>query len=180
MGISPPDSARLRFRRHAPEDEAVVARLWMDAAVTRFITRAPLTRGMIAPRMNWHAGHWSRFGFGYWVVEERVTGRFVGEVGFLDIDRGIEPPIERAPELGWVSPAAQGMGHATEAALAALAWGEAAFGWRRAICLIAPGNAASIRVAGKAGFRETARGICDKGATLIFERMTRDRTLSGD
>jgi RimJ/RimL family protein N-acetyltransferase len=61
-------------------------------------------------------------GFGYWVIEDKATGRFVGEVGFADYKRDMESPVKEAPEIGWVLAAdAHGSGYATEAARAAIA-----------------------------------------------------------
>jgi hypothetical protein len=34
-----------------------------------------------------YIGHWALMGFGYWVIEEKATGEFVGDVGFADFKR---------------------------------------------------------------------------------------------
>ena len=60
--------------------------------------------------------------------------------------------------LGWVLAAeAHGKGYASEALAAICAWGRGHFGEHRCACIIAPENAASIRVAAKAGFRLSGR-----------------------
>jgi RimJ/RimL family protein N-acetyltransferase len=60
-------------------------------------------------------------GFGFWVVREKSTGRFVGEVGLANFRRDIEPSLGESKEAGWVlSPWAHGKGFATEAVRAAL------------------------------------------------------------
>jgi RimJ/RimL family protein N-acetyltransferase len=41
-------------------------------------------------------------GFGYWVAEEKETGKFVGEIGFADYKRNLEPSLKGVPEIGWV------------------------------------------------------------------------------
>jgi RimJ/RimL family protein N-acetyltransferase len=64
----------------------------------------------------------------------------------------------------------QGKGYATEAALVALAWGDAHFGRRRTVCLIAPQNLASIRVAEKCGYRELQRTTYKGNPTILFAR----------
>ena len=48
------------------------------------------------------AGCGALLGFGYWLVEERATGAFVGEVGLADFRRELEPGFGDAPEAGWV------------------------------------------------------------------------------
>jgi RimJ/RimL family protein N-acetyltransferase len=46
-----------------------------------------------------YVGHWSLLGFGYWILEERATGEFVGEVGFSDYKRDVEPALGAVPEV---------------------------------------------------------------------------------
>jgi RimJ/RimL family protein N-acetyltransferase len=94
----------------------------------------------------------------------------VGDVGFAEHKRGMTPSIEGVPELGWVlAPSAAGRGYATEAALAALAWGDAR-GWSRTVCIIKPENAASIRVAEKCGFALQCKTDYKGKPTLLYER----------
>ena len=54
-------------------------------------------------------------------------------------------------------PSAQGWGYATEAMQAAIDWASDAFPGRRMTCLINVDNLASMRVAGRLGFKEFAR-----------------------
>jgi RimJ/RimL family protein N-acetyltransferase len=73
--------------------------------------------------------------------------------------------------MGWVlSPVAHGKGYAFEAGRAALAWGDAHFGRVRMVCLIAPENAPSIRLAQKLGFRKYARAPYRGEPAVLFER----------
>ena len=66
-------------------------------------------------RLLRYAGHWWLLGFGYWVLQEKATGAFVGELGFAQWKRELEPAIQ-VPEAGWVlATAAHGKGYATEA-----------------------------------------------------------------
>jgi RimJ/RimL family protein N-acetyltransferase len=97
----------------------------------------------------------------------------VGEVGFADLRRDLEPPLGDRPEMGWVlAPWSHGRGYATEAVRAALGWGAATWGPRRLCCIIAPGNGPSLRVAAKTGFVEVARTTYHDEPTLVFERST--------
>ena len=87
-----------------------------------------------------------------WVVIEPTTGALVGDVGFHGPVRGM-PSVE----LGYVIlPPHRGRGYATEATGPLAAWGLAQPGVERVILLIAPDNAASLRVAAKLGMREVA------------------------
>lgn len=65
---------------------------------------------------------------------------------------------------------AHGKGYATEAVRAAVAWGDAKVSLSRTACIIAPENAASIRVAVKCGYREFARTTYKGHPVLIFDR----------
>lgn len=98
-------------------------------------------------------------GFGYWLVEEKATGLFVGELGFADFKREISPSIKGFPEAGWViDPQSQGKGYATEALQIALQWRDEHLAGTKTVCIISPGNEPSFRVAQKCGFarvRET-------------------------
>ncbi len=162
---------RLTLRRHALQDFADSMALWGDPEVTRYIGSGPVSREDAWARLLRYAGHWAMLGFGFWVVRETATGRFVGEVGMAEWRRDIEPRIEGAPEIGWVlSPLAHGHGYATEAARAALTWGEARFGAARTVCIMDAENAGSLRVAGKLGFEVYARTTYKDAATLILQR----------
>src|SRR5262249_10827274 len=118
-----------------------------------------------------YVGHWSLLGFGYWAVEEKASEAYVGDIGFANFKRDVEPSIGEAPEAGWaLAPRAHGKGYATEALARALAWGEARFSGARTVCLIHPDNLASLRVAEKTGFREYARGVSGGEHQILLSR----------
>lgn len=167
------DTERLTLRGHTLADFEACAAMWADPLVTRHIGGRPSSEEEVWARVLRYAGLWALLGFGYWVVRERATGRFVGEVGLADFRRDLTPALGDAPEVGWaLAPWAHGRGFATEAVRAALAWGDAHLGPSRTACLITPENVASIRVAAKCGYRETARATYKGVGTLIFERDT--------
>lgn len=165
------ESERLRFRGHTIDDFAECAAMWAEPAVVRFIGGVPFTKEEVWTRLLRYIGHWSALGFGYWVIHEKASGRFAGEVGFAEYQRAVEPPLDGAPEAGWVlAPWAHGRGLATEAVQAIVAWGEAQWGARRTTCLINPEHSASIRVAEKCGYREFVRSTYKGHPTILFER----------
>ena len=164
------ETERLRMRGHVLADFEASAAMWADPTVTRFIGGKPSTREEAWGRFQRYPGHWSLLGHGFWLIEERQSGRFVGEGGFGSFKREIEPPLE-APEQGWaLAPWAHGRGYASEAIAAMLTWGEAHFARGDFVCMIAPQNAASIRVAEKAGYRECARTTYKGEPTLLLQR----------
>ncbi|MCG7392969.1 GNAT family N-acetyltransferase [Microvirga sp. ACRRW] len=165
------ETERLTLRGHRLDDFEDSFALWSDPDVTRFIGGRPSTREEAWGRLLRYIGHWSLLGFGYWAVEEKATGRFIGETGFAEGKREIEPSLEGIPEIGWaLSPRVHGKGYATEAVRAVIAWGEGRFGAARTACIIAPENAASIRVAEKAGYRELQRTTYKDNPTIMFVR----------
>ena len=166
------DTERLTMRCPRLEDFEEALAMWADPQVTRYITGKPSTREEMWARLLRYVGHWHLMGFGFWVVREKSTGRFVGEVGLADFHRDIEPPLGESKEAGWVlAPSAHGKGYATEAVRAALRWAEDRFGPERVVCIMDPGNEASLKVAHKCGFREFARGSLRGEPTRMLERV---------
>jgi RimJ/RimL family protein N-acetyltransferase len=165
------ETERLRMRGHRVEDFEECVSMWAAPEVTRYTTGKPLTREEVWARLLRYLGHWDVMGFGYWVIEEKATGAFVGELGFVDWKREVEPSLEGMAEMGWILvPCAHGKGYATEAALAAIAWSEKNLDGTKVVCMIDPANTASIRVAEKIGFREYARTSYKGMPTILFER----------
>jgi len=167
------ETARLVLRANRAEDLDEAVAMWGDPQVVRFVGGRPFSREEVWARLLRYLGHWSLAGYGFWSLHERATGRFVGEVGMADFKRDIAVDFQGAPEAGWVlAPWSHGNGYATEAMTAVLAWGAAA-GHPRTVCLIDQDNAASLRVAGKLGYRELARTDYKGTPALVFERYSR-------
>jgi RimJ/RimL family protein N-acetyltransferase len=168
------ETERLRLRGYRLGDFADSLALWSDPIVYRYITGKPSYEDEIWPKFLRHVGHWALVGFGYWRVEEKATGRFVGEVGFADFKRVIEPSLQGIPEIGWVlASAMHGRGYGSEAVGAALAWGDAHFGSMHTACIVDPENAASLRLAAKFGYRELLRTTYLGDPTIMFTRASR-------
>jgi RimJ/RimL family protein N-acetyltransferase len=167
-------TARLTLRGHRLDDFADCVKLWSDPGVIRYIAARPFTEEEIWTRLLKYVGHWSLMGFGYWMVRETATDRFIGEVGFAEHRRDMTPSVVGAPEIGWVlMPTAHGQGFATEAVRAAVEWGDGRFGRTRTVCLIHPDNRPSLRVAEKVGYREYGRTTYKDAATILLERLER-------
>jgi RimJ/RimL family protein N-acetyltransferase len=150
------ETERLRLRGHAMDDFIHCAALWADPNVTRHIGGKPCTEEESWARFLRYFGHWLLLGFGYWVAEDKATGNFVGEVGFADYKRSLQPSLKDVPEIGWaLASHAHGKGFATEAVRAVVAWGDEHFVAPQTACIVAPENHASIRVAVKCGYRQS-------------------------
>ncbi|MCW5805801.1 MAG: GNAT family N-acetyltransferase [Deltaproteobacteria bacterium] len=165
------ETERLVLRAHGTADYASCLALWGNPIVTRHIGNRTHAPQEVWARVLRYIGHWHALDFGCWVVEERDTGRFAGEVGFAIHKRAIEPPFGDAWEIGWVlAPWCHGRGYATEAALASLAWASQSAPGHRSVCLIDADNAPSIRVAARCGYRELARTTYDGAAAIVYDR----------
>jgi len=161
----------LTLRGHRADDLEASAEMWCDPAVTRFIGGKPSSQEETWGRLLRYHGLWAMLGFGYWLVEDRSSGRFVGEVGFADFKREMEPSIAGTPEIGWaLAPWAHGRGWATEAVRAALSWEDRQLPARRTVCMIAPENTPSIKLARKCGYTEFSRTTYKSQPTVLFAR----------
>lgn len=163
------ETERLRLRGHELRDFDASAAMWADPDVARFIGGKPSTREDSWGRFLRYIGHWQTLSHGFWLVEEKATGAFVGEGGIGNFKREIVPRIE-APEAGWaLASSMHGKGYAHEAMRAALAWAEPHFKRTDFVCIIAPENQPSLTLANKLGFQEYARGVY-KGETSVMLR----------
>ena len=164
------ETPRLILRGHRPDDFSEVSKLWCDPRVTRLIGK-PQTAEESWGRLLRYAGHWPLLGFGYWAVEEKATGSFVGEVGLANQKRAIVPALGDTPELGWVvSPESAGRGYATEAATGALAWAQKHWRSTRVVCIMNPDHQASINIALKCGFQRADDATYKGSQVVVFEQ----------
>ena len=146
------ETERLRLRGHRPEDFPDCAAMWADPVVTRYIGGKPLSEEEAWTRTLRCLGHWAWLGFGYWVVEEKATGSFAGEMGFSDWKREIEPSLKGVPEIGWVfATRVHGKGYATEAARGMIDWAFANLKLKRIVATTEYKNEASMGVMRRVG-----------------------------
>ena len=165
------ETARLRLRAHRDEDLPDMVAMWSDPGVVRFIGGRPFTPDETAARLARYHAMWAAHGHGFWAVEDRESGAFLGEMGLARFGRGLAPDFDDWPEAGWVlSPSAWGRGIATEGVTAVLGWADATLDAERIVCMIAEGHAVSQRVARRFGF-ETFREAEVAGTPLrLFQR----------
>ncbi|NNN06622.1 MAG: GNAT family N-acetyltransferase [Elusimicrobia bacterium] len=165
------ETPRLRLRAHALKDFPGCAAMWADPAVTRHIGGQPSTEPQTWARMTSYRGHWELMGFGYWALEEKETGLYVGELGFADFKRDLEPSIKGIPEAGWALVSSRhGRGYATEALRAIVSWADRHLAAARTVCIIGPAHSASIRVADKCGYRRLQDARYRGEPTILFGR----------
>ena len=171
MHIPTLETERLILRGYRKDDFPAYAQMWATPEVVRYINGTPLTEEEAWTKFLRIAGQWPVLGYSFFAVEEKSSGRFIGETGFIEGMRDIEPSLKGIPEMGWsLSPKVHGKGYAFEAASAARDWGERHFGKRPFRCIISPENESSIKLATKLGFRELTRTTFKGKPTIMFER----------
>ncbi len=166
------ETARLRLRGHSPADLGPFLAMWQEPAFYQFLGGKALPEEEVWTKILRHAGSWYLCGHGFWAVEEKATGQFIGAVGFGEWQRLIEPPLKGWPEAGWVlAPHAHGRGLAAEAVQAAVAWADAHLVQPRTVCLIDCDNAPSLRLAAKCGYQEFCRTLYKGLPVVLLERL---------
>jgi RimJ/RimL family protein N-acetyltransferase len=169
-GIPVLETERLVLREHRREDFEALYALWTHPEVARFISPTE-DRAAGWRKFLMKPGMWAIMGFGYWVVEEKASGRLIGEVGVHDMQRGLQPSLDGTMEAGWTFlPEAQGKGYAREAMSAVIEWCGTAHPDLPITCIIDEENARSMKLAGALGFHETARTVYKDRACLVFCR----------
>lgn len=114
-----------------------------------------------------HIGHWQLKGFGYWAVDEKHTGDFVGCVGLWQSSGWPEL------ELGyWLVNEHHGKGYALEAALRCKDYARDVLQAGSLVSYIAPNNTASIKLAEKLGakYEETIE-LLEHGAHCVYRHF---------
>ena len=160
---------RLVLRMLREDDFGPYGAVMADPEVTRYLGDGrTLSRADAWRQMAMILGHWQLRGYGHWAVEEAATGRFAGRIGFFN------PEGWPDFELGWtLAREFWGRGYATEGARRALEYGFTVLGRQHVISLIRPGNAASVRVAGRLG--ERLEGSVELlGSPSLVYRISRD------
>jgi RimJ/RimL family protein N-acetyltransferase len=168
------DTERLTLRVPRRDDFDDLVAMWADPVVTRYVLRRTLSREEVWARLLRAVGHWRLQGFGTWMVRERGTGVFVGEVGLIWFQRDLGERsawFAEAPETAWVlTSGSHGKGYATEAVNALLPWARDVLGQPRLVCMIDPANTPSLNVAHKCGYEARGETTYQGEVVRLFER----------
>lgn len=143
------ETKRLILRKIDPErDFEAWAKSMADENTVRYLGTKPMSRPEAWRSMAMAMGHWEIRGYGFFSLQHKESGEWVGRVGPW------YPEGWPSPEVGWtISPDHVRQGYATEAARASIDYVFNTLGWSRTIHVILEGNEASISVAEKVGSR---------------------------
>jgi RimJ/RimL family protein N-acetyltransferase len=140
--------------------ERLVMRGWCesDLAPWAAMNADPEVRRYLGPLLTFEqASAWvlnfqddlDRYGFGFWALEVRASGEFIGFTGLHTVDEDM--PFSGV-ELGWrLARPAWGHGYATEAALAAAGYGFGVMGLPEIVAVTTAGNLRSQAVMRRVG-----------------------------
>jgi RimJ/RimL family protein N-acetyltransferase len=140
--------------------ERLIMRGWREADLAPWaaMNADPEVRRYVGPLLTFEqAAAWAmnyqddldRYGFGFWAVEVRTSGEFIGFAGLNTVDE--EMPFAGV-ELGWrLARPAWGRGYATEAGLAALRYGFGTMGLPEVVAVTMARNARSQAVMRRIG-----------------------------
>jgi ribosomal-protein-alanine N-acetyltransferase len=162
------ETPRLLLRHLQPDDLSALARLYADPEIRRHFPDGTRTVEETRQELEYFLhGHPRHPHLGLWATIEKDTGAFVGRCGLLpwEIDGKFE--VELAcliDKLRWRE------GFASEAGIGIIAHAQNTLHLQRLICVITPGNTASIRTATKVGMRFEREYTDEYGLCHIYSR----------
>lgn len=149
---------RLTLRRWRDSDLAPWAAMNADPEVREHLGDL-LTREQSDASVARFQAEFDERGYGWWAVEVRATGEFVGFTGLDRVDDGM--PFTGV-EIGWrLARSAWGHGYATEAARTALAFGFDTLGLPEILAVTTAANARSQAVMRRIGMTRDPAGDFD-------------------
>ncbi|WP_369776575.1 GNAT family N-acetyltransferase [Streptomyces sp. R33] len=170
---------RLLLRRWRESDLEPWAAMNADPEVREHLGEL-LTREQSDAAVALMQAEFDRRGFGWWALEARETGEFIGRVGLDEV--GEDMPFAGV-DIGWrLARSAWGHGYATEAALACLAFGFEALGLPQVVASTTVNNLRSQAVMRRIGMsRDTADDFEDPSAPkgplrqcVLYRMLRRD------
>lgn len=156
-------TARLRLRPLRRDDLDALAEVYLHPLVMRWI--GSHTREDVEREIALQLHHQESLGWSFWAVEQRDTGRMIG-------DCGLQPLEHRGPdvELGYdLAPDVWGRGLATEAARAVMKQAFGPLGVDHVVAVVNPDHVASQRVLEKAGLLRAGTRRAYGELMLLYE-----------
>ncbi len=160
---------RLRLRAPQAEDFAVYQTFFADA-VGSGNYGGPLRPDQAFRVLATDIGHWALRGFGKWIIVRRDTDQAIGGCG-LSHPRG----WPSAELTWWLLPDQRGVGFATEASKAVIAFAYQTLGWPIVETHMRDENKAARRLAERLGGSITRRAQFPDGVTRDVYALPREK-----
>jgi RimJ/RimL family protein N-acetyltransferase len=141
---------RLILRRVTKDDTGNLMEIFSDPVAMRYY---PSTKNESETMewINWTLKNYDEYGVGLWIVEDKVTGEFLGQCGI--VPQEVDGVMEM--EIGYLFVRRfWGKGYATEAALACKNYGFERLKLNRMVSLPDVNNIPSTKVAKRIGMQE--------------------------
>lgn len=165
------ETERLILRSHRADDFPDCVAMWRDPQVVKYTIGSESPPPRTWQRLLAYLGHWQLLGFGYWAVQSKSTGKYIGELGIADFHRGFEPSIAGIPEIGWaLAPQAHGQGFATEALRRVIDWVDTHLRAARTVCIVHRDNTRSLHLARKLGYETVLRAATEAEPDMLLAR----------
>ena len=162
------ETQRLVLRHLVADDLDALYALYRDSETRRYFPDGTRTREETKDELEWFLrGHPNYPELGLWATVDRNSGTFLGRCGLLPWEIEDQHEVELA---FLIDKSRWGEGLATEAAAAIVSHACGVLHLRRLICLISPGNSASVRVAQKVGMSFERELTDDLGLCQIYSR----------
>ena len=164
-------TARLVIRTFEARDAGPWLAMVSDPEVRRFLPPGPAPAMAVFERVVGERQAMEReLGHAMWAVEDKATGRFVGQCGLRPVDEGAGREIDLAYHFARVC---WNQGYGTEAVVAVLAHGLGPVGLDAIMAVVVPANVGSWRVMEKAGMRY--QGLVDYYGMEGLKKYVADR-----
>ena len=162
------ETDRLILRRLEPDDLDSLYALYCDPEVIKHIPDAPRSYAEAREELEWHMnGHPKNPDLGLWATIHKETGRFIGRCGLLPWTIEQREEVEVAYLL---ARAYWGQGLGSEAAQGIVHYAFEKLHFARLVCMIDPGNLASMKVAEKIGMTLEKAMEDALGPFLLYSR----------
>lgn len=162
------ETDRLILRRLEPGDLDPLHALYSDSETRKYFPDGTRTYEETKEELEWFlGGHPRHPELGLWATVERSTGAFLGRCGLLPWTIDDREEVELA---FLIDKSRWGEGLATEAAAGIVRYATDILKLTRLICLITPGNDASVAVARKVGMSFEREHTDEFGLCHIYSR----------
>lgn len=162
------ETERLVLRHLEPADLKPLSLLYEDPEIRRYFPDGTLTPEETRQEIEWFRnGHPKHPELGLWATMDRKTGAFIGRCGLLpwSIDN-----VDEVELAFLIDKARWRQGLASEASRAIIGYAREKLGLTRLICLIMPGNEASVGVALGIGMTFDREHTDEHGLCHIYSR----------